>query len=371
MRLPAAFVLIVWVLAGCASTPHPEALVPVAERDPTARTVPLLVATSRGLDGAGGFSTERAKALNFQKILLSIPPGHKHGDIEWQDGPVGDPKQHFVTLENDLLDEAAFRAALDRSIPPSGDVLVFVHGYNTNHEDGVFRLGQIVADAKVPALPILFSWPSRGQIKDYLTDRESTLAARNRLRHFLSMLASHPRVRRIDVLAHSMGTFLTMETLVHARLAGDGEFRNKLHMLVLASPDIDVDVFMTQFEIIGRRSRPTIIMISRDDKALQVSSRLAGDVVRVGAASPRARASVEAIERLGFTVIDLTNLETSDRVNHTKFAASPLVVRQLGEQIRSGAGGNPAAATGSFVVNATGTIIEAPARIFNQVTGRQ
>lgn len=228
-----------------------------------------------------------------------------------------------------------------------------------------------MVDSAAPPLPILFSWPSRGQIKDYLTDRESTLAARNRLRQLLSMLASHPRVRSIDLLAHSMGTFLTMETLVHAKLSGDGEFRNKLNMLALAAPDIDVDVFMTQFEIIGRRPRPTVIIISRDDKALQVSSRLAGDVVRVGAASPRARASVEAIERLGFTVVDLTDLETSDRVSHTKFAASPLVVRQLGAQIRSVAAGNPSSATGSFVVDAAGTIIEAPARIFNQVTGRQ
>lgn len=371
MRLPALVLLVVLALAGCASTPRPEALVPVNERDPAAHLVPLLVATSRGLDGAGGFSNERSRTLNFQKIVLSIPPDHKTGEIEWQDGPVGDPKRHFVTLENRLLDEAAFRAAIDGSISPSGDVMVFVHGYNTNHEDGVFRLGQIAADLKVQAVPILFSWPSRGQIKDYLTDRESTLMSRNRLRQFLSILAAHPRVRRIDVLAHSMGTFLTMETLVHAKLSGDGEFRNKLNMLVLAAPDIDVDVFMTQFEIIGRRPRPTTIMISRDDKALQVSSRLAGDVVRVGAASPRARASVEAIERLGFTVIDLTDLESSDRANHTKFAASPPVVRQLGEQIRRGLGGTAATPVGSFVVNATGTVIEAPARIFNQVTGRQ
>jgi len=139
MRLPAVLLLVVLALAGCASTPRPEALVPVATRDPNARTLPLLVATSRGLDGAGGFSSERSRTLNFQRILLSIPPGHKEGEIEWQDGAVGDPGRHFVTLENELLNEAAFRASLERSIPASGEVLVFVHGYNTNHEDGIFR----------------------------------------------------------------------------------------------------------------------------------------------------------------------------------------------------------------------------------------
>jgi esterase/lipase superfamily enzyme len=365
-------VLFCLMIAACGGDTVKGVLRPVAVEAEGARRLPMLAVTSRGFDAAtGDFTNERAKSLSFQSLVLSIPPGHKDGEIEWPEAVPGDPKRHFVTLANQVFDETRLHAALDRSLPPSGEVLVFVHGYNTEHEEGVFRLGQIAADSGIQALPVLFSWPSRGNVTDYLTDRESTLAARNRLRHFLTLLSRHPRVKRFDVMAHSMGTFLTMETLVQAKLAGDGEFAGRLNTLILAAPDIDVDVFMSQFEVIGRRPRPTVILISRDDKALKVSSRLAGDVVRVGAASSRARASVEAIRKLGFTVIDLTGQESGDRANHATFATSPLVVRQLGNQLRGGLGKSAqGSSAGAFVLDTTGALIEAPSRIFNTVTGR-
>jgi len=276
------------------------------------------------------------------------------------------PAKDFVALDNRATDAAGFVRAVESRLTPSGEVLVFVHGYNTQHEDAVFRLAQIAIDSGLKEVPVAFTWPSRGDVRDYVTDRESIMAARGLLEETLRLLARSPRVRKIKLFAHSMGAMLTMETLVSLKLQGDGELNGKLDALVLASPDIDVDVFLSQFSIIGKRPRPTIILISRDDRALNLSRRIAGNVVRVGAASPTDPASVAAIRTYGFTVIDLTNVQTSDRTNHTKFANSPAFLQQMGGHIEAGLtrGRNP---VGAFIADTAGAILDLPSDLLHTV----
>lgn len=363
-------------LAACGQTTSQMMLKPVEPSAHEASThgtkrVPILVATPRGRDEATGeFNNERTEHLTYNSIVVSLPPGHAQGEVEWPPGPVGDLQKHFVTLANTVMDEATVQKNLDRYLPPSGDVFVFMHGYNTTYQEGVYRLAQIAGDANLKALPLLFSWPSRGDLTDYLTDRESAMASRNRLMHLLEVLARHPRVHHIDVMAHSMGSMLTMETLVQLKLKGNGELNNKLNTLVLAAPDIDVDVFRAQFEIIGKRNKPTIVMTSRDDRALNLSRRIAGNVVRAGNASIRAPKTIEFVEKMGLTVFDMTEMRTSDKLNHSKFASFPTVVQQLGTRAEQSQEQNPITAVGTFFIDAAGEILATPSNVLSRVTGR-
>jgi esterase/lipase superfamily enzyme len=368
MALRPLALLLCLLLAACAGEKRPAALVPVEAGMAEGKTLDMVVATTRGVDATTGFyNDKRAQDLSYQALRLSFPPTHVPGNIEWPSSFPGNPATEIVTLSNTALDSAGFLKAVESRLPPSGEVFVFVHGYNTPHEAAVFRLAQIVVDSGLKAAPIAFTWPSRGDIRDYVTDRESIMAARNRLSDMLEALARSPRVRKINLFSHSMGTMLTMETLVRLKLSGNGELGGKLDTLVLASPDIDVDVFLSQFEVIGKRPRPTVILISRDDRALNISRKIAGNVVRVGAASPTDPASVAAIRKFGFTVIDLTNVETNDRTNHTKFAASPVFLQQIGGHLGGSmtAGKNP---VGSFITNTAGAILDLPSDLLHRVT---
>lgn len=358
------------VLSACASSKRPGALVPVAMTAPDARLVDIQVATSRGLDDTtGNFSDARSKSLSFQSLKVSIPPAHKPGNIEWPASVPGNPATDFVTLSNDLVSERDFLRRVESKLPANGEVLVFIHGYNSNHEEAIFRLAQMAADSELKPVPIAFTWPSRGAVTEYVTDRESSMAARNRLEQLLLALSKSPRVKGINLFAHSMGGMLTVETLAQAKLRGNGEFGGKLDAVVLASPDIDVDVFLSQFEIIGKRPRPTIILTSRDDRALNLSRRIAGNVVRVGAASARDPASVDAIKRYGFTVIDMTGMESSDRSNHVKFANSPRFLQLMGMGLNQGLQA-PRAPIGSFIADTAGDILNAPADLLRTIAGR-
>ena len=361
-----AVILFTLLLAACTARMTPEALEPVSYTVPQARTVNMLVATSRGVDQkSGAFDAERARALSFAALTVSIPPGHKPGDIEWKRSTERKPEKAFVALANTRLDEAAFRAALDRLIPPSGEVFVFVHGYNTNYEEGVVRLAQIANDTGVPA-PVLFSWPSRGAVAEYLTDRETVLASRVRLDQFLTFLAATPRVKTINIFGHSMGSMLTMETLQMAKLRGDVNYGGKLGAVVLAAPDIDMDVFAAQLEVIGNRNRPTAILISDQDRALKLAQRLAGGVVRVGAATPEELQAQLSLQRLGITAVDIAKLQGKDQLAHTTFAENPVLLRQIGLYLGGRGGGAPPIGAGSFILDATGRLLALPGNLLTR-----
>ena len=73
-----------------------------------------------------------------------------------------------------------------RALEPA-DALVFVHGFNTSFDDAVLRHAQIVWDLQYTGLPVLFSWPSRESVLDYVYDQQSAIGARE---HFIHLFAS-------------------------------------------------------------------------------------------------------------------------------------------------------------------------------------
>ena len=82
--------------------------VPVAQTVPGASSVDLLVATTRRAAPDPGelYSGERAAALSFANIVVSIPPDSARtpGDIELPSAPPGNPATDFVTTKVSRLD---------------------------------------------------------------------------------------------------------------------------------------------------------------------------------------------------------------------------------------------------------------------------
>ena len=82
--------------------------------------------------------------------------------------------------------------------------------------------------------------------------------------------------RRIVLVAHSMGSFITMETLRQIAIRGDRGLLDIIDGVVLMSPDIDVDVFRMQARAIGDLPEPFIIFGSDRDSVLRLSSFITG-----------------------------------------------------------------------------------------------
>ncbi|PZU91777.1 MAG: hypothetical protein DI527_11760 [Chelatococcus sp.] len=337
LRLSALVVLAV-ALAAC-GTPR-TLLLAKPDASQVAGKVEVFVATTRkSADEPQYFSGERGARLAFAKLDVTIPKGHKTGELELPSSGTPDPAVHFAVTDIKRLDLAPIVADVRREImsrPASErDVLVFVHGYNTNFADAAYRFAQIVYDSGFKGVPVLFTWPSRGELLQYPYDRESTFYSRDFLELNLRAIARDLGPSRIDVLAHSMGTMLTLETLRQAAIRGDGTFGGKLRDVMLAAPDVDVDVFKTQMREIRR---PVTVFVSADDRALDFSRRFAGDKTRLGALSANDKDTIADIEKLGVTIIDLSEENSGDSLNHGKFASSPKVVKLIGERLKEDKG---------------------------------
>lgn len=276
-------------------------LVPVADNVPGTTITDLLVVTTRKPSGNPGtlYNGKRDPQFSLDEIKVSIPPdkNRKIGEIQWPKRLPANPATDFATVAVDHLPPTrkAASAWLGHNLPKSRDVLVFVHGFNNTYEDAVYRFAQIFHDSKTDAAPVLFTWPSAAKLFDYNYDRESTIYSRDALENLLKGLAQDPRVHEVSILAHSMGTWLAMESLRQMAIR-DGRVAPKIRNVIFASPDIDVDVFARQWRDLGKARPKFTIFVSQDDRALAVSRFIAGkrqppraDQPRTGALQERHR----------------------------------------------------------------------------------
>ncbi|NKM26714.1 alpha/beta hydrolase [Rhizobium laguerreae] len=340
--LPAALtglLIATMALAGCGG--RPVGVMQAAGTVPAGTSkVDLLVATTRAADDnpAVLFSGERGTGLAVDAVDVSIPPeaNRKVGQVQWPSRLPADPLRDFVTVSVDPLEgERAGETWLKTHMPKSRRVLVFVHGFNNRYEDAVYRFAQIVHDSHADVAPVVFTWPSRGSIFDYNYDKESTNYSRDALEELLTRTAANPAVSDITIMAHSMGTWLTVEALRQMAIR-NGHVAPKINNVILASPDLDVDVFGRQFASLGKERPHFTIFVSQDDRALALSRRISGNVDRLGQIDPSAEPYRSKLEAAGITVLDLTKLKGGDRLNHGKFAESPEVVKLIGDRLIAG-----------------------------------
>ena len=326
-------------LAGCASPPE-GVLAPVAQTSADATEVSILVATTRAASEDPGllYSGERGNQIDFNELVVSIPPEstRKIGEVQWPKKLPPDPSREFATLSaKQFTSVVDVRAWYEHNKSPSGRLLIFVHGFNTRYESAVYRFAQITHDSKTDATPVMFTWPSRGSVFDYGYDKESTNYSRSALEALLTGASTVPEIKDITILAHSMGTWLTVEALRQMAIRNDG-VPSKISNVILASPDLDVDVFRQQIADMGPKRPKFTVFVSRDDRALTLSRRISGNVDRLGQIDINDPFYREGLERSGITVLDLSALQGGDRLNHSKFAESPDVVKLLGQRLIDG-----------------------------------
>jgi esterase/lipase superfamily enzyme len=329
------------IAAGCSSRPYGTLVAGTSA--PDASRVDLLVATTRApvLEPPGVmFGGSRGRGLDFADIVVSIPPAsaRRPGDVPLPSSLPGNPERDFVILRADRMDLAQAKANFDARMrrTPGRRVLIFVHGFNTRFEEAVYRFAQIVYDARVDVAPVLFTWPSGGRVTDYVYDRDSAVYSRDALEAVLQALVKDPNVDSISILAHSMGNYLAIESLRQMSIRDRG-LSPKIRDVMLASPDIDVDVFRRQIAEIDAGPRPAqfTLFIARDDRALGLSSFLARDSTRLGSLDPNKEPYRSILEQGRVQVVDLTGTASNDLTNHGRFASGE-VVGAIGQRLAEG-----------------------------------
>lgn len=319
-------------LSACADGEPAGLLIPLGDDVPTSRKFTILSATSRGAAPENEerimFGSTRADGLSFASFNMSAPPARKIGELA-TNAIRPNPEKHYVLLSSHRFNQPEFIQKLRQEIqsrtPANRRVLVFTHGFNTRFDDAVFRFSQIVEDTGFQGVPVLFSWPSRGEATDYGYDRDSATFSRDKFEALLTMVGSEKSVASVEIFAHSMGNWVTLETLRQASIAKNKAATAKLARVILAAPDVDMDVFRTQIGRMGPLSSRFVLYASSDDKALRLSQFLFGGRTRAGE-----NTNVEDFKQLGIEAHDLSSVPGALGKNHGKAFNDAATIQGIG-----------------------------------------
>ena len=300
----------IFFLAACATLKAPSIAGACASRSATcsdAARISLFFATNRALIQSGqrqvDFGVDRSYSLTFGRLLVDVPPTSVRS--------VGSIDSDFLIVETEVFrGETDFIRALRAEIAhrnargQPGSPLIFVHGYAESFPRAAYRNAQIVVDARLNVVPILFAWPSRDSPIDYAYDRESATFSRDALVDVINAVRKASGSAPPDLLAHSMGNWIAIEAI--AGIPGPSPMSGrKIGALVLASPDVDIDVFSKDLPRALSGANATLLMTSRNDVLLGVSEFLAHGVSRTGNASQRDLSDHRVRSTPHFAILDM------------------------------------------------------------------
>jgi esterase/lipase superfamily enzyme len=219
-----------------------------------------------------GYSHLAAKKTNYGTAEIVVPKAHMIGSMGspwWKRLFNGDDRlsiSGFSTLSDELYFEhirRVFRGSQETAT-------YFIHGYNTSFEEALLRAGQIGFDLSLSNGIGLFSWPSKGEIKDYTVDERAMEQSKYAVAQFIEDLAASLKGQKINFIAHSMGCrcFASAMEVLHLRCS---PALASIDKVILAAADIDQAIMKDMGEAITMHAEMSTSYVCSKDLALQAS----------------------------------------------------------------------------------------------------
>ncbi|MFM1831084.1 MAG: hypothetical protein RLZZ558_1424 [Planctomycetota bacterium] len=260
-----------------------------------------LVRLSGQGDEHPGFLLDMTRVEEVGRVVLTPQ------SLEVVNGRLRRSDESFAELEKAKAEFLAMvKSRLDRT--KSKDVYLYVHGFNNTFYDAVARSAILWHSISRQGVFIAYTWPAGyGGPFGYFYDRESGEFTIFHLREMLKVLVELPELERLHIIAHSRGTDVATTALRELNIALRAQDKDprqalKLETLMLAAPDLDLEVFSQRFwlENLGSVAKRTVVYFSSEDDAIGISNWLFGSKTRIGTLSqiPFSPAQVKLIEQM-------------------------------------------------------------------------
>jgi esterase/lipase superfamily enzyme len=290
--------------------------------------VEVLYATSRKQATPGYFGPERGDSLVLGKCIVTIPPGHRKGDLEspqwWKFQFSYDANRDVVLQSVNNLSARDFYSAFDAD--SSDQALIFIHGFNTTFENAIRTTAQIKYDLSFVGPAVSFSWPSLGKPLPipYTVDGTNAEWTVPMFVSFLKSVLAGLGKKKLVLIAHSMGSRVLMNGMI--RLSNGQEAPRSINNIVLAAPDVDRDVFIDLASQFKHRNEHMTLYASSRDEALVFSKKVNGHI--------RAGDTTKGITIVpDVDTIDVSSVDTSF-IGHSYYADNRSIISDLYYLIR-------------------------------------
>ena len=229
-------------------------------------------------------SQNRQSKIHWGSCEVSIPRAREPGEIprpSWWNRltrQTNNPEKFVMVLTIDVDGERKVLNALNDELQGTTDcsILLYIHGYNNSFEDAAHRTAQLSYDLGFKGRSIFYSWPSEKDFEKYPVDLQTAEWSRDNFKTFLFNLLDHTEYSNIYMVAHSMGNQLyknALEDLIDER----PQQVDRIREIILAAPDIDIEIFKRDIHPIFNELRAGITLYSSSkDLALRASKRFNG-----------------------------------------------------------------------------------------------
>lgn len=261
----------------------------------------------------GTVLVELGEDLSWESLREASLSRHRHEDIIPRVTAIDELARlpdatHRFTMEKDQLvpreEILEVEAAVQRqmlellrqrlAMTDQKELFLYVHGYNKSFNDAANTLAQIWHFLGRIGVPMIYSWPAGyGGLRGYAVDRESGEFTIFHLKQCLRLLVACPELEKIHILAHSRGADVILTALreLHIEISSQGRDTQavlKLDNLVLAAPDLDLEVGMQRIGAEGVLNIPnrSTVYFSAKDKAIRFSSLVFSSIRRLGILKP-------------------------------------------------------------------------------------
>ena len=225
------------------------------------------------------------------------------------------------------------------------EVTIYIHGVKNVFENPLLVASELWSFMGNDGVCIGYSWPATPNFFAYLRDIETARLSGGNLRRFIRFLSRETNARKINIVAHSAGTRVTLTALHELALVhqtSKERERLRLGQVSLIASDYDPEQFASAItDGILDLSDATDIYISSDDSALGIARQLftfsrlgqRNDITEI---SPHARTYLSNHPRLSFIDVSSAPLVFAGS-GHSYHRRSPWVSNDLIATLRSGA----------------------------------
>jgi len=268
------FIILALIAYSCASSTQYST--DQKQQKPNEAVVNLWYATDRNVTGESDakefFGIERGK-LSFGICQVGIDLNERItpfiDNTLWQLDT--DKEQSAPTELRSIktIPKAEFFTQMQQRLNASDEksVLLYIHGYMRSFEMAAREAARLAYEISYPGIPVLYSWPSRNSLMNYMADVAGVDWSTTHLREFLEDLTLKTHGATIHVVAHSLGNRGLLNALV--KLREESEKHNlpwKFGEIVLVAPDFDRATFVRDIApvLVNSGSRITLYVSAVD-----------------------------------------------------------------------------------------------------------